>query len=59
VCVGAELPDGDAFLAQLASVANVPTFQAGFGDFGVKLEREGKVSDGECLIFVEIRPGEV
>jgi len=50
---GAQLRDGDVFLAEFAGMAHVPALQARFGDFGMKLEREGIVFDGECLIFVE------
>ena len=50
---GAQAGGGDAGVMQLAGVAYVPAFEAFGGYFGMELEGEGVVSEGEGLLVVE------
>jgi len=54
VRVGAELRHRDAFLPQLAGVADIPLLKAQFGDLWVELKGEGVPTHCECLIFIEL-----
>ena len=50
---GAEGGGGDRGVLEFAGVAYIPAFEAFGGDFGMELEGEGRVSEGEGLLVVE------
>ena len=49
----------DASVVQFTGMADIPAFESGNGDLGMKLQAQRKIPDCKCLVRVGFRPGKV